>query len=351
MPRKLAVLFDGTWNTTKDRTNVIRLSELIASRSGDGSEQLVFYDKGVGTHVLDWLIGGTFGFGISENIRDGYRWLAANFRPGDELFLFGFSRGAYTARSLAGLIRKCGILRPPGMAEVRKTQEQVFRRAAADRGLIQQAYELYRDKDIHPDHPEATAFRASFAQETRIRCIGVWDTVGSLGIPATGVPFGRDFYQWHDTELSKIVDYAYQALALDEHRKDFAPAVWTARRPENVDVEQRWFIGAHSNVGGGYRNDPLPRLSLAWLQQKARAAGLGFNADVAVDDQDHLAAINDSYSEFMSGLYKRFKGGKRHYRAFGRGVNETVDDSVWKRWEARPDYRPPALSGIAARRR
>jgi len=333
MPRKLAVLFDGTWNTTKDLTNVIRLSALIAPAGSDGSEQLPpFYDKGVGTHALDRVAGGTFGYGLSENIRDGYRWLAENFRPGDELYLFGFSRGAYTARSLAGLIRKCGILR------------------SADKGLIQQAYELYRDKDIHPDRPAATAFRATFAQETRIRFIGVWDTVGSLGIPATGVPFSRDFYQWHDTELSKIVDYAYHALALDEHRKDFTPAVWTLRKPENMDVEQRWFVGAHSNVGGGYRNDPLSRLALAWLQQKAKAAGLGFRSDVLVNEQDAFAPVNDSYSEFMSGLYKFFKGDKRHYRVFGRGVNETVDDSVWKRWDSRPGYRPPTLLGMAARR-
>jgi uncharacterized protein (DUF2235 family) len=347
MPRKLAVLFDGTWNTTKDRTNVIRLSELIAATGSDGGEQLPpYYDKGVGTHVLDRLSGGVFGYGLSENIRDGYRWLAEHFRPGDELFLFGFSRGAYTARSLAGLIRKCGILRPPAMAEVRETQEQ-FSRRSADKSLIQQAYDLYRDKDIHPDNPKATAFRASFAQETRIRFIGVWDTVGSLGIPVTGVPFSRDFYQWHDTELSKIVDYAYHALALDEHRKDFAPAVWTLRKPQNIDVEQRWFIGAHSNVGGGYPHDPLPDLALAWLQQKARAAGLGFTADVAVADQAALANIHDSYSEFMFGLYKLFKGDKRYYRAFGRGVNETVDESVWKRWETLPDDRPPT---VAARR-
>lgn len=334
MARKLSVLFDGTWNTTQDRTNVIRLSELIATAGSDGSEQLPpFYDKGVGTHALDRLSGGVFGYGLSDNIRDGYRWLAANFQPGDELFLFGFSRGAYTARSLAGIIRKCGILR------------------SAEKGLIQQAYELYRDKNIHPDNPDAVAFRASFAQETRIKFIGVWDTVGSLGIPATGVPFSRDFYQWHDTELSKIVDYAYHALAIDEHRKDFAPAVWTERKPENIDVEQRWFVGAHSNVGGGYRNDPLPNLALAWLQQKARAAGLSFKTGVVVNDQDALASINDSYSEFMSGLYKIFKGDKRYYRVFGRGVNETVDDSVWKRREARPDYRPPTLSGVATLRR
>ena len=332
MPRKLAVLFDGTWNTIKDRTNVVRLAELLATGSDGGEQPKPFYDPGVGVHALDRLSGGMFGFGLSKNIRDGYRWLAGNFRPGDELFLFGFSRGAYTARSLAGLIRKCGILR------------------TADKGLIQQAYDLYRDKDIHPDNPEATAFRASFAQETRIRFIGVWDTVGSLGIPATGVPFSRDFYQWHDTELSKIVDYAYHALAIDEHRKDFAPALWTLRKPQNIDVEQRWFIGAHSNVGGGYRNDPLPNLALAWLQQKAKTAGLVFKADVVVDDQYALADINDSYSEFMSGLYKLFKRGQRHYRAFGRGVNETVDDSAWMRWEARPDYRPPTLSGIASLR-
>jgi len=199
MPRKLAVLFDGTWNTTKDRTNVIRLSELIATTGSDGGEQIPpFYDKGVGTHALDRLSGGIFGYGLSENIRDGYRWLAKHFQPGDELFLFGFSRGAYTARSLAGLIRKCGILRPPGMAEVPEAQEQSSGHGV-DENLVHQAYDLYRDKDIHPDSPEATAFRASFAQETRIRFVGVWDTVGSLGIPATGVPFSRDFYEWHDT--------------------------------------------------------------------------------------------------------------------------------------------------------
>lgn len=329
MSRKLVVLFDGTWNTTKDRTNVIRLTELIATGDGDGGEQLPpYYEKGVGTHALDRVIGGTFGYGLSDNIRDGYRWLAGNFRPGDDLFLFGFSRGAYTARSLAGLIRKCGIL------------------SSADKSLVQQAYDLYRDKDIHPDSPEATAFRASFARETRIKFIGVWDTVGSLGLPATGVPFGRDFYEWHDTELSKIVDYAYHALAIDEHRKDFAPTVWTARKPENIDVEQRWFVGAHSNVGGGYPDDPLPRLALAWLQNKARACGLRFKSDVVVNERDPLAAIRDSYSEFMYGLYKRFKGDKRHYRSFGRGVNETVDESVWRRWAALPEYRPPTVAAL-----
>jgi uncharacterized protein (DUF2235 family) len=348
MARKLVVLFDGTWNTIKDHTNVVRLAELIAATSDDGSEQLPpFYDKGIGTHALDRWTGGIFGYGLSENIRDGYRWLAANYRPGDEIFIFGFSRGAYTARSLAGLIRKCGILRPPGTAEVRNTQEQFFRRSA-NGNLVQRAYDLYRDKKIHPDSPEANAFRASVAQEARIKFIGVWDTVGSLGIPLTGVPFGRDYFQWHDTELSKIVDYAYHALAIDEHREDFSATVWTARKPQNIEVEQRWFCGAHSNIGGGYRRDPLPKLALAWLMQKAGACGLAYKSTIAITAEERLAPISDSYGEFMFGLYKLFKAGKRHYRPFGQGVNETIDDSVWQRWDARPDYRPPT---VAAQRR
>jgi uncharacterized protein (DUF2235 family) len=326
MARKLVILYDGTWNTVKDQTNVSRLAQLLAGRAPDGSEQHPWYDAGVGTHALDRALGGITGLGLSHNIRQSFGWLAEHYLPGDEIWLFGFSRGAYTARSLAGLIRKCGILRLP------------------DPGLVQQAYEIYRNKNIHPDNPEAVQFRASFARETRIRFIGVWDTVGSLGVPATGIPFGRDYFTWHDTELSKIVDYAYHALAVDENRKDFAPAVWTARKPENLDVEQRWFVGSHSNVGGGYRNDPLPIAALTWLQRKAKAAGLGFKQDLEPGPEDHLAPINDSYSEFAFGLYKRLKGGKRYYRVFGRGVNETIDDSVWKRWQAQTGYRPPTVA-------
>lgn len=326
MARKLIVLYDGTWNTPEDQTNVARLAQRLAAKSGDGSDQIALYDKGVGTHALDRLSGGIFGYGLSDNIRQGYGWLATNYRPDDELFFFGFSRGAYTARSLVGLIRKCGVLHSP------------------DPNLVRQAYDLYRDKNIHPDSPEANAFRASFAHAPRVRFIGVWDTVGELGVPVSGVPFSRDYYRFHDTELSKIVDYAYHALALDENRQDFAPTVWSALKPENKEVEQRWFIGAHSNVGGGYRHDPLPNLALAWLQRKAGACGLAFKNDVAVGPEDFLAPIRDSYSEFMYGLYKLFKRDQRYIRVFGRGVNETVDDSVWKRWEARPDYRPPTVA-------
>jgi hypothetical protein len=159
-----------------------------------------------------------------------------------------------------------------------------------------------------------------------------------------------DYYQWHDTELSKIVDYAYHALALDEHRTDYDATVWTAKKAENVEVEQRWFIGAHGNVGGGYKNDPLPNLSLRWLQEKAKACGLSLTREAVVGREDYRAPITDTFGKFMFGLYRIFKGNERFYRAIGKGVCETIDKSVWQRWDADAEYRPPALSSHAVKR-
>lgn len=327
MPRRLCLLFDGTWNNRRDATNVTRMRASILSRGTHDPLQPVFYDAGVGTHWYDRLTGGAFGRGLSENIRQGYLWASAQLGPGDQLFVFGFSRGAYTARSLVGLVRKCGLLNEP-------TPERV---AAA--------YELYRDKDVAPDDPAAVAFRARHARETRVRFIGVWDTVGALGVPLTHVPFSRDYYRWHDTELSKIVDHACHAMAVDERRPDYDVTRWTQARAENLHVEQRWFAGAHANVGGGYDKsppDPLPNPPLRWLQDRAEAAGLVFREKCAPGPEDHLASCNDSFAEFLFGLYRRFR--QRHERVFGTGVHETVDDSVWDRWRRDPSYRPLGLA-------
>ncbi|HWQ40255.1 MAG TPA: DUF2235 domain-containing protein [Burkholderiales bacterium] len=326
MGRRVALLFDGTWNNRKDRTNVVRMRDSIQSTGLEDPEQPCYYDTGVGTHWYRRFTGGAFGRGLSENIRAGYAWLARTYRPQDEIFLFGFSRGAYTARSLVGLIRKCGL--PKNV----------------DQALLDQAYTLYRDKNIAPDDPPAVGFRNAHSREIRVHFIGVWDTVGALGIPVSHVPFGRDYYRWHDTELSKIVDYAYHAVAIDERRRDYAVAVWTRIKPENREVEQRWFIGAHANVGGGYDKDPvdtLPNPPLRWIQDKAEAAGLRLKSKVVIGPDDHLAEVNDSFKEFMFGLYQRFKD--PFARPFGSGVNETVDESVWNRWRYDPEYRPASL--------
>ncbi len=327
MRRNLIVLFDGTWNKQDDGTNVEEMRRCIAA-----TEQPFFYDPGVGTEWHEVVAGGALGYGLSKNIRQGYRWLCDTFQADDDLFVFGFSRGAYTARSLVGMIRKSGLLR------------------GASDSLVSQAYDLYRDKDIAPDSLPAKSFRNSFSREVRVKFIGVWDTVGALGVPVSGVPFSRDHYQWHDTSLSKIADFAYHAIALDEHRKDYQVAVWTnwdeatktnQMKAENIDVEQRWFIGAHANVGGGYKHDRLPSIPLRWLQDKAEACGLALSSKVVVGASDHRTPVVDSYTRFMFGLYKNFKD--EFNRPFGQGVNETVDESVWLRWKEDPTYRPPCL--------
>ncbi|WRT12684.1 DUF2235 domain-containing protein [Pseudarthrobacter sp. LT1] len=224
MAKRIVVCCDGTWATPDQAddgqpcpTNVTKLALGIApagrDKNGTDIEQKVFYHRGVGAGRHDRLGGGAFGAGLSYDILAAYRFIMGNFQPGDELFLLGFSRGAYTARSTAGLIRNAGILR---------------RRF---RGRLGDAYSLYRDRTAttNPRSVEATLFRRSFSHETRIHCIAVWDTVGSLGIPLTGVPvidrYNRRF-AFHDTALSATVDNAFQALAIDEKRKPFAPTLW-----------------------------------------------------------------------------------------------------------------------------
>jgi uncharacterized protein (DUF2235 family) len=355
--RRLVLLFDGTWNKPESNTNVERLRRLIAARDNGGVEQLVNYIPGVGVASgLPHLLGGAFGYGLSGNVLDGYQWLCETWQPGDDLYLFGFSRGAYTARSLGGLIRKCGLLKRAADGSVAKSD-------------ISSAYDFYRDVTIKPDDPAAVTFRMQHSIEIAIYFIGVWDTVGSLGIPDTAswFPFARSSYQFHDTELSKIVKYAYHALALDEHRADFAPTVWTrnpdtvkpgetmtSKKLEQIEIEQRWFIGSHSDVGGGNdrdgagrKPDPLPDLPLAWLQRKAIDTGLACS-DILLPSADADTGVpRNSYAEFMDGIYKNFK--PPFDRSFGTGVNETVDDSVWQRWRADATYRSPTLVQALAR--
>lgn len=354
--RKLALLFDGTWNRPESGTNVERLRKLIAAGDANGVQQLVNYIPGVGVSPgLTHLLGGAFGYGLSGNVLDGYRWLCETWQPGDALYLFGFSRGAYTARSLGGLIRKCGLLKRTANGNMEKA-------------AISDAYDFYRDVKVKPDDPAAMEYRAAHSVEIDIHFIGVWDTVGSLGIPDTAswFPFARSRYQFHDTDLSKIVKYAYQALALDEHRADFEPAVWTrnpdtlqageittAKKVEQIEIEQRWFIGSHSDVGGGNDHDgagrtpdPLPELPLAWLQRKAIAAGLACSEILVPAGDADTGVPRDSYAEFMDGIYRHVK--PPFNRSLGTGVNETIDASVLQRWRSDASYRSPTLvSGLA----
>ncbi|MDQ4117997.1 MAG: DUF2235 domain-containing protein [Actinomycetota bacterium] len=265
--KRLVVCCDGTWNTADQQspTNVARFHDSVAPRGDDGVEQRPHYHPGVGTNWWDRWAGGAFGVGLSEIVLDAYRWVVANFEPGDELFLVGFSRGAYTARSTVGLIRNCGVLRP------------------AEFGRVHEAYDLYRRRDpaSGPDAVEAKAFRERYAHETRIRFVGVWDTVGALGIPFSGNALVNRInkpWHFHDTKLSSTVDHARQALAIDERRRPFAPAVWAPPASGDVPRRQVWFPGVHSDVGGGYPDRQLADVTLRWIVEGAADAGLAFHA-------------------------------------------------------------------------
>ena len=201
MPKRLIACCDGTWNTADQAksghpspTNVTKLALSIAPEDAVGARQCVYYHSGVGTSRWERLSGGAFGVGLSRNVFDAYHFLIDNYESDDLLYLLGFSRGAFTARSLAGLIRNCGILR----------------RENADR--IDEAWALYRSSADTPSGVASTLFRRAYSYEPRIHFIGVWDTVGALGIPVLGPRWLKPIvtrlnhrWEFHDTKLSTRV--------------------------------------------------------------------------------------------------------------------------------------------------
>ena len=319
--KRLVVCCDGTWNAPDQAdngspapTNVARLALVVAPHDPAGTEQRVYYHQGVGTSRWERIRGGVFGFGLSRNVRDCYRFVAEHFEPGDEIFLFGFSRGAYTARSVAGFIRNAGVLRPE------------------HRDRVDEAFALYRDRSnrTHPRSTEAVLFRRSYSFETRLRFVGVWDTVGALGIPLSGgrlINFLNRRNQFHDTQLSSTVDAAFHACAIDEKRKPFRPTLWTAPDaavPTGQDVQQVWFCGVHSDVGGGYFPvHGLSDITLLWMIEHARRHGLAVDrtalaadpfaglTDISCLAPDGLVGPHDSFSGFyrLLGPYERPLGG------------------------------------------
>lgn len=341
--KKLIVLCDGTWNRADQEddgvpspSNVVKIAYRIAKRK-DAVPQFIYYDQGVGTgNALDKLSGGAFGSGLEDNIHDAYRALIGNYEPGDELYFFGFSRGAYTARSITGMIRKCGIL---------------------DRKHVRQyhaAVELYRNAD-HPDEDAPRIFRERYSlvgnQPIPIKFIGVWDTVGALGIPLRGMRWlSRGKHQFHDTELSNRVANAFHALAIDEHRTPFEPTLWDYVPKDGQHIEQAWFCGAHSDVGGGYAETGLSDIVLDWMMQKAGSVGLAFDMP-ACEANPTCGSAEGMLHNSKTGLYRLTKGIDRIIGMTKATVKtppredptQSVHDSVRQRWDHDPTYRPEAL--------
>jgi uncharacterized protein (DUF2235 family) len=338
------------------------MKALCAKKGTDGLAQLVYYEIGV-----NGVLGGTLGKGLDENIRQAYEWLIENYDDGDEIFIFGFSRGAYTARSLAGLITKLGILKPGSPIGVAQLYERYKR---SDEQTIWELHEL-QDAGTLNDITLEERWMLKYSQRAKIKVIAVWDTVGALGIPAFSIEgLSRSTFGFLQTGLRIHIENGYHALAIDEHRQDFAPTLWDVRHSNNpteahaaprsiMSVEQRWFVGAHANVGGGYASDLLAQIPLRWIMKKASPHGLTFRNDVEIDGNVLTAEITDSYKEFARGAYSKFY--KPHFRPIGEdpevrddgthaNVNETIDRSVFDRWRTVPDYRPPNLSEWASRK-
>ena len=270
--KRLVICCDGTWNRPDSAhvTNIEKIARTVhtgASRTND-VHQLVLYLSGVGVgYGVDRVLGGAFGLGLFNQVLAGYRFLASNYEPGDEIFVFGFSRGAYTARSVVGMIGKVGLL---------------TRRALVEEKLPEAVARYKRRDPAEGKYGQSTAeFKRDFCHVgTRVRFLGVFDTVGALGVPGAM----RRRHQFHDVTLSGIVDCARQAIATDEPRMKFEPCLWDAvaggTGESGVDdprVRQVWFEGAHSDVGGGYADTGLSDTALLWMVAEAARQGLVFD--------------------------------------------------------------------------
>jgi uncharacterized protein (DUF2235 family) len=352
-PKRLALFLDGTWNTLDDDTNVWRLKALCTV----DADQSCYYSAGVGTAYGESLKGGMFGWGLDDEVMRAYQWLVEHYTAGARLFIFGFSRGAYTARSLSGFISKCGLLKPGSPISLKQLYAR-YRKGSTIRTI--------RELKNVPDGELSfeDKWLKEYAMPVPIWFQGVWDTVGALGVPFGNIPvISRSNYGFLEVDLRINNSRAYHALAIDEHREAFSATLWTksvekdsdTHPPRSVsDVEQRWFVGAHADVGGGYENGLLAQVPLKWLMGKAQLHGLNFNDTVVIDGDESLAKIHDSFGEMAHGAYCAAKFWHPYYRPIGAPsilngnkttstINETIDSTVFDRWRVDQKYRPANL--------
>jgi len=345
--RNLVVCCDGSWATIDLQqdgilcpTNVARIYNAVDCSN---KTDLKYYHPGVGTEGGWWakLRGGIVGEGLDKNIMSAYKWLAEHYQPQDNIFIFGFSRGAYTARSLAGMISTCGLI------DISAVENDIDKRWK----VIETIFKCYRKNK--------PSIQYSFIPGVRIHFLGVWDTVGALGIPDNYVVLSLLFnrakkYGFHNTSLSTIVDHARHAVALDEQRASFAPTLWTPLIPLGCDVKQTWFPGGHGDVGGGCMQSGLSDGSLKWMMDEAAQCGLSFNQNMYKQlKPDYM----DSSHDGLVGIYKVLRTQPRScpdIRIGGGSVPlNVIHDSVLNRQKDPPitlgEYYPTKVLAVGGK--
>lgn len=374
VPKNLVVFCDGTNNEFgENNTNVIHLLSAATRRS---ERQVVFYDPGVGTFPapgaitplakrITKLLGSAVGFGLTQNVGVCYEFLMQQYRPGDRIYLFGFSRGAYTARVLAALLHVCGLLRTnnPNLA----TYAMELFRAEAVRAKRRNDKEEARTGTYQPLRlPVCDNFKEVFSSAPPVHFLGLWDTVSSVG--SIYNPFKLPYTRWNPS-----VRTVRHAISIDERRKFFRTNLWSTS-PQDTDVKQVWFAGVHADVGGGYpeAESGLAKIALEWMMDEAAACGLEIDearrdellpapgTSTTTSSPDPLAPMHDELDHWYWKLlqwiprrvWRRDPVTHRfvpHWRLTPRQMprhiesGSSIHSSVFERMRGDPGYRPANL--------
>ena len=354
--KRLIVCCDGTWQSQDNQvpTNAFKIAQAVEQiDKRDNISQVLYYDQGIGAvssrggtqsclksigDSIEKIGGGAFGWWIDEKIEEAYIFLCLNYEPGDEIYLFGFSRGAYTVRSLVGLINCSGLLKRP---DINNTAE---------------AYSIYRSGDRQERDELAKKFRQenNIHESAKIKLLGCWDTVGALGIPNfTPLLLVDELfnvrYQFHDNELSSIIENARHAIAIDEKTPGFDVTIMKPGKDFEGTLKQVWFPGNHASVGGGEKETlGLSNAALKWMADEASELGLDLNLNLAEDTDliDYKTSFKSNFILDPFGIRERniTDLNDKLPDGFKFDLDNSFHDSVKKRWCA-PDikYRPRKL--------
>jgi len=350
MAKNIVICLDGTGNQFKeDNSNVVKLYRVITR----DVNQLAYYDPGVGTLAdpnyktpltrnINKALGLAFGRGMTRNVEQAYSYLMENYQAGDKVFIFGFSRGAYTARVLSGLIHSCGLLE------------------SGCQNLIPYAMKLYKAKRVN--FGILRKFRSTYGRSVDIHFLGLWDSVSTCGWIYNPVflPF---------TTNNESVKAVRHALAIDERRSFFKDMPWGDKFRQEQDIKEVWFPGVHSDIGGGYpeAESGLAKITLEWMLNEARQKQFGLIVDDKRFDRYVLGKGTDTYvgpdpaadrHESLQGPWKLVQWIPRSMWNKDKGCEEirkpplfrniaagqTLHRSVLERMKAR-DYQPESLKG------